>query len=455
MNLFLKKPIDTQQKSNLNRCLTSFDLTLMGIGVIIGAGIFVLTGIAAATKAGPAVIFSYLLAGTACGFTALSYAELAASIGGCGSAYNYAYVGFGELFAWVIGWDLLLEYSASCSTVAIGWSGYAHNMLQTMGIHLPAYLLISPFEGGLINLPAVIIVFIIMSLLIVGVRESVRFNTMMVFVKLAAVAIFIGIASSHFNMANWHPFFPFGYLGIVKGAGLIFFAYIGFDALSTAADEAIHPQRSLPIGIVSSLLICTAIYIIVSGLLTGIVPYTTLNVSSPVAAALIALGYRIGAALVAIGAIAGLSTVILVMYYGLTRILWSMSADGLLPAFFSVIQPVRKTPMKAILIAGVVMMITAGFFPIHRIAEIVNIGTLAAFTVVSGGVLYLRRQYPELIRPFKVPLSPYLPFLSILFCVYLMIYLARLTWIIFAVWTLIGLVFYFTYGCKRSILRGL
>jgi APA family basic amino acid/polyamine antiporter len=453
MDLFRKKPIITQQKRDLNCCLTSVDLTLMGIGVIIGAGIFVLTGIAAATKAGPAIIFSYLLAGTACGFTALSYAELAASIGGSGSAYNYAYVGFGELFAWIIGWDLLLEYSASCSTIAIGWAGYLHNMLQTMGIQLPAYLSHSPFEGGLINLPAVMIVFVMMNLLFLGVRESVRFNTVMVFVKLAAVAIFIGIASSHFKLANWHPFLPFGYSGIVKGAGLIFFAYIGFDAVSTAADETINPQRSLPIGIVTSLLVCTVIYIVVSGLLTGIVPYATLNVSSPVASALLTLGYRFGAALVAVGAIAGLTTVILVMYYGLTRIMLAMSADGLLPPFFSSIHSGRKTPAKTIFIMGVVMMIAAGFFPIHRIAEIVNIGTLAAFTVVSAGVIYLRHKHPDLIRPFKVPFSPYLPFLSILFCGYLMIYLARITWIIFIVWTLVGLLIYFSYGRKKSLLN--
>lgn len=452
MNLFRTKPITSESISTLKPVLTAFDLTLLGIGAIIGAGIFILTGIAAATKAGPAIIFSYALAGTAAAFSALAYAELASSIGGCGSAYSYTYAGFGELIAWIIGWDLLLEYGASCSAVAIGWAGYVDNGLQALGIHIPRYFLYGPFENGIINLPAVFIIVVISILLAVGVRESAKFNALIVFIKLLAIAVFIGIASSHVRPEFWHPFIPFGWQGIVNGAALIFFAYIGFDAVSTTAEETLHPQRDLPIGIITSLIICTVIYIVVAGLLTLIAPYQTLNVSSPVADALLHLGYRFGAGIIAAGAIAGLTSVILVMYYGFTRVFLAMARDGLMPSFFAKINPRTLTPARLILIVGVILAAIAGFVPLAHAAELVNIGTLAAFCLVCAGVIFLRYTKPELPRPFKTPFIPWIPLSGMAICFYLILHLTPFTWWRFLIWMIIGLVIYFAYSRKHSLL---
>lgn len=455
-SLFRTKPLESFElrDNSLRRCLSAFDLTLLGVGAIVGAGVFVLTGIAAATRAGPAVIFSYVISAMACGFAAFSYAELSSSIGGCGSAYGYSLAGLGELIAWIIGWDLLLEYSVACAAVAIGWSGYLNNILIAIGIHLPNTLTNNPFQGGMINLPAVLIILAIMALLCIGVRESVRVNKIIVFIKLAVILVFIVLAVPHFNPGiNWHPFIPFGWQGIASGAALVFFAYIGFDAVSTAAEEAKNPQRDIPKGIIGSLVVCTVLYILVAGLLTAAVPYTKLNISSPIAEALLLMGYRFGGAMVALGAIAGLSTVILVMYYGLTRIFLAMSRDGLLPSGLATIHPKSKTPVRIILIAGIVIAIVAGITPINEVAELTNIGTLAAFTVVCAGVIVLRRTKPNLIRPFKTPLTPYMPFLGIIFCVYLMINLSATTWKSFAIWTLLGLFIYFIYSRPRSVLR--
>ncbi len=455
MSLFRRKPLIQTPKEDvsLHRSLTAFDLTLFGIGAIIGAGVFVLTGVAAATKAGPAVTISYIIAGLASLFSALAYAELAASIGGCGSAYSYSYAGFGEFAAWIIGWDLLLEYSMSVSTVAIGWSGYVHNTLESMGIHLPSYLLTNPFEGGVINLPAVLIIMILTFLLCIGTKQSSRFNIAIVFVKLAAIAIFVFVASQNFNSNNWNNYFPFGWTGVVDGAALVFFAYIGFDAVSTAAEEAINPQRDLPIGILLSVIICTLIYILVAALLTGIVPYTQLNVPSPVAEALLRIGHPIAAGLIAVGAIAGLTTVMLVMYYGLTRVCLAISRDGLLPPFFSQINHRTKTPVLIIISSGIIIAIIAGFVPIEQAAQLVNIGTLAAFLLVCGGVMFLRRAQPNLSRPFKLPLNPIIPLLGIIFCFYLMLHLTLITWGRFFIWLAIGIIIYFFYGRKHSKLN--
>ncbi|HVV69671.1 MAG TPA: amino acid permease [Gammaproteobacteria bacterium] len=454
-SLFRTKPMDNYplRQTSLRRCLSAFDLTLMGIGAIVGAGIFVLTGIAAATKAGPAVIFSYILSGLACGFTAFAYAELSSSIGGCGSAYGYSFAGLGELIAWLIGWDLLLEYSVACAAVAIGWSGYVSNVFTAIGIPIPKALTTNPFEGGIVNLPAMIIILLLTYLLSAGIRESARINKLVVFIKLAVIVLFIVLAAFHFNpSANWHPFLPFGFSGIASGAALVFFAYIGFDAVSTAAEEAVNPQRDLPRGIIASLLICTLLYIIVAALLTAAVPYTELNVSSPITYALLKMGYKFGGAIVALGAIAGLSTVILVMYYGLTRIFLAMSRDGLLPSVLAAVNAKTQTPIRIIVIAGIVMAIVAGLTPIQRVAELTNIGTLAAFTLVSLGVLVLRYTKPNMPRPFKTPLSPIVPILGILLCGYLMASLSPVTWESFLIWTLIGLVVYFGYSRSRSVL---
>jgi APA family basic amino acid/polyamine antiporter len=455
MNLFRTKSIAsaTSETGTLRRCLSAFDLTLLGIGAIIGAGVFVLTGIAAATKAGPAISLSYVVAGLASMFAALSYAELATCIGGCGSAYSYSYVVFGELIAWIIGWDLILEYTLSVSTVAIGWSGYVKDAFLSLNIHLPELLLKNPFEGGIINLPAFLIIFLLAIFLCIGVKHSARFNAAIVFIKLLTIAIFIAVASQNVDIKNWGHFFPFGWSGVMQGAALVFFAYIGFDALSTAAEETIDPQRNLPIGIIASVIICTTIYIVVAALLTGIVPYTTLNVKSPVSDALINIGHPLAAGIVAAGAIAGLTTVMLVMYYGLTRICLAITRDGLLPASFASINPRTQTPIKIILSSGLIIAIIAGLVPIGAAAELVNIGTLSAFTLVCGGVIALRWLQPELLRPFKLPWNPLIPLLGVIFCFYLMINLAVFTWISFVIWSSIGLVVYFAYGYKGSKLN--
>lgn len=451
-------PEDFSQ-SGLKRCLSAFDLTLLGIGAIIGAGIFVLTGEAAANYAGPAVILSFVVSGTACAFAALAYAELAASVGGCGSAYGYSYAAFGELFAWIIGWTLLLEYGIAIAAVANGWSGYFHNALTALGWGLPEHLINAPSKGGVINLPAFGIVLILMALLIIGVKQSARFNAAMVFVKLLTITVFISIAAFNVSPDNWSPFMPFGWfghrqdgepIGVLAGASIVFFAYIGFDAVSTAAEEAHNPQRDLPIGIMGSLVICTVIYIVVAGLLTGISPYQQLGVSSPVADALQHLGFNWASGLIAAGAIAGLTTVMLVLYYGLTRIIFAMARDGLLPTVFAEINERTHTPIRVIILCGIVMALFAGFVPLGDLAKLTNIGTLAAFMMVCLGVVILRRLHPDMHRPFKTPLSPLIPLLGVLSCAALMAFLPAITWVRFVGWLLIGLVIYFGYSMRNS-----
>src|SRR6185295_7076357 len=401
MSLLRTKPIgDCNADTGLKRALTAFDLTLLGIGAIIGAGIFVLTGIAAATKAGPAIVLSYVVAGGVCALAALSYAELAAAVGGSGSAYGYAYAGLGEIIAWIIGWALMLEYGVAVSAVAIGWSGYFNNAMEAIGIPIPAVIATAPHvgKGGLVNLPAMGIIAALTCLLCIGLTASKWVNTAAVLIKLAVVILFIFVASGHVKPANWDDFMPYGFNGVMNGASLIFFAYIGFDAVSTAAEEARNPQRDLPIGIIASLDICTVLYIIVAGLLTGIAHYSTLNNPSPVAQAMLDLGFTWFAGIIAFGAIAGLTTVMLVVFYGQTRILLAMSRDGLLPKFFSRINPNTKTPTTVIIGTGIILSSIAGFAPIGTVAEMANIGTLAAFVAVCIGVIVLRSKRPDLHR---------------------------------------------------------
>ncbi len=455
MSLFRTKPInaDAYCDTGLKRCLSAMDLTLLGIGAIIGAGIFVLTGIAAAKSAGPAIVLSYVVSGFACAFAALAYAELAASVGGCGSAYGYAYAGLGEIIAWIIGWDLILEYGVATAAVAIGWAGYVNNALTAMGMPIPTTLLKSPVEGGFVNLPALLIVLTLAVLLSIGVRQSARFNAVMVLVKLLAITTFVAVAAFHVQPANWQPFMPFGWEGVMGGAALIFFAYIGFDAVSTAAEEAVNPQRDLPIGILFSLAVCTVIYMVVAGLLTGIVPYYTLNVASPVADSLLRIGFPWAAAFIAAGAIAGLTTVMLVLYYGLTRVFLAMSRDGMLPPVFSAINKSTHTPVRVIMASGVLIAAIAGFTPIGEVAELVNIGTLAAFVLVCAGVIHLRYTRPDLKRPFRTPFGSVTPLLGIIFCLYLMLSLPPVTWVRFGVWLVLGAVIYFTYSRSHSSLN--
>lgn len=448
---------DSEQ--SLKRCLSAWDLAFLGVGAIIGTGIFVLTGTAAATQAGPAVVLSFVIAGFACVFAALAYAELSAAVGGCGSAYGYTYAAFGELFAFIIGWDLLLEYGISVATVANGWSGYFNNALTAIAIPLPDALTKGPTMGGIINLPASLIILLLMVLLIIGVKQSAKTNNAMVFVKLITISIFIGVAVFNVHPENWNPFMPFGWFdrlpdgkttGVLAGASMVFFAYVGFDAVSTAAEEAKDPQRDLPFGIIASLGFCTVVYILVAGLLTGIVHYSDLNVSSPVAHALSLIGFSWASALISTGVIAGLTTVMLVLYYGLTRIIFAMSRDGLLSPFFSKVNPTTQTPIRVIVLCGIIMSLIAGLMPLEALAELVNIGTLAAFVFVCLGVIVLRVTQPDLVRPFRSPFSPLFPVLGMLSCGSLMLFLPALTWLRFVVWLVIGLIVYFTYSLHNS-----
>ena len=454
-----KSSSDPCADTGLRKCLSAFDLTMLGIGAIIGTGIFVLTGIAAATQAGPAVVLSFVVAGVACTFAALAYAELASSVGGCGSAYGYSYAAFGEFIAWIIGWDLLLEYAVATAAVANGWSGYFKDALTAMGIGLPDMLTKGPAMGGFVNLPAMGIILALTAILVVGVKQSARFNDAVVFIKLLTIGVFIAVAIFHINPGNWADFMPFGWfshlpdgktVGVLAGASLVFFAYIGFDAVSTAVEEAKDPQKDIPIGILASLGICTIVYIVVSGLLTLIVPYTELNVSSPVAHALRQVGVSWASGLVAAGVIGGLTTVMLVLFYGLTRIILAMSRDGLLPPIFSKICDKTKTPAQTTMICGVLMAVTAGFIPLGVLAELVNIGTLFAFVVVCIGVIVLRRAQPDLKRPFKMPFGIVLPVMGALSCLALIAFLPMVTILRFVVWLAVGMVIYFAYSLHHS-----
>ncbi|MFT3730446.1 MAG: amino acid permease [Hyphomicrobium sp.] len=459
-NLFRKKAVAYDDNDfGMRKVLSAFDLTLLGIGAIIGTGIFVLSGHAAATQSGPAVVLSFLVAGIACAFAALSYAELASSVGGCGSAYGYSYAAFGELIAWIIAWDLILEYGVSVAAVANGWSGYFNNALTAVGIGLPEAYTKGPFAGGVINVPAIVIILILMVLLIIGVKETARINAAAVMIKLLAVAIFIAVAAFNVNPANWSPFMPFGWfahnadgqpIGVLAGASLVFFAYVGFDAVSTAVEEARNPQRDVPIGILAALGFCTIIYIIVSALMTGIVPYTALNVSSPASEALLRIGHNAAAGLVAAGVIFGLTTVMLVLYYGLTRIITGVSRDGLLPPYFGVVNERTKTPVRTTVLTGVIMAIMAGLIPLGVLAELVNIGTLAAFVLVCGGIIVLRRSHPDMPRPFKMPFGILFATLGIISCGALIAFLPYETHLRFILWLAAGLVIYFGYSIKHS-----
>jgi APA family basic amino acid/polyamine antiporter len=511
MSLFRTKslaelmPVDDEH--SLKRVLSASNLVFLGIGAIIGAGIFVLTGTAAAQFAGPAIVLSFVLAGAGCLFAGLCYAEFASMIPVAGSAYTYGYATLGELVAWIIGWDLILEYLFAASTVAVGWAGYFTAFLSEIGIMLPAQLVGAPFDvqgthtlirsqlcvdqasggiavdavshtpvriadcvakgfelgHGFLNIPAMGLVLLLTVLLVVGIKESARFNNAIVIVKLAIVLMVIGFGIKYVNTANWQPFIPentgesghFGWSGILRGAGVIFFAYIGFDAVSTAAQEAKNPQRDLPIGILGSLAVCTVLYIAMALVMTGIAHYSELNVPHPVFVAiqkagpgLAWLGY-----LVNVGAIAGLASVVLVMLMGQPRIFYSMSRDGLLPPLFSKVHPKFRTPYVSTIITGLVACLIAGLFPIGLLGELVSIGTLLAFVIVCGGIIVLRRVQPDLPRPFRTPLVPLVPILGILICGYMMYGLPRDTWLRLIIWMAIGMAIYVFYGRTHSKLN--
>ena len=446
----------TRNGPSLRRVLGPAELTLLGIGAIIGTGIFVITGVAAAQYSGPALILSFVISGAVCAFAALAYAEFASMVPIAGSAYTYSYASLGEIWAWIIGWDLILEYAVSVAAVAIGWSGYMVGLLQSVGILLPDMFTNPPGTGGgFINLPAILVILGISLLLIVGVQQSARVNTVIVLVKLAVIVLFLFLGFSHISGANWIPFMPYGWTGVVTGAAIVFFAYIGFDAVSTAAEEVRDPQVNLPKGIVGSLIVCTLLYILVSAVLTGMVPYTLLGTTTaPVAFALIYNGIAWGGALVSVGAICGITSVLLVLLFGQSRIFFAMARDGLLPPFFGSVHPVYHTPAKVTLLIGGVTALIAGFLPLQSVAELVNIGTLAAFIIVSAGVIVLRRSQPGIARPFRCPFVPLVPLLCIGSCSILILSLPTLTHLRFVIWLVIGLVIYLIYGrksCRRVV----
>jgi len=461
MDLFRKKPIQVllnesgAKGASLRKELGAFDLTMLGIGAIIGTGIFVLTGVAAAEHAGPALVLSFVLSALACVFAALCYAEFASTVPVSGSAYTYSYATFGELFAWILGWDLILEYGVASSAVAAGWSGYFQGLLAGFGIELPKALTSAydPEKGTFIDLPAILIILFIVFLLNMGVKKSARFNAIVVLIKVAVILLFLVVGVWYVKPENWTPFMPYGFAGVATGAATVFFAYIGFDAVSTAAEEVRNPQRNMPIGIIVSLLVCTLLYITVSLVLTGIVPYDQLNVKNPVAFALNYINQDWVAGFISLGAIAGITTVLLVMLYGQTRLFYAISRDGLLPKVFARVSPTRQVPYVNTWLTGAAVSVFAGIIPLNKLAELTNIGTLFAFITVSIGVLVLRKTQPDLKRAFRVPFVPVIPILAVLFCGYLVLQLPATTWIGFVSWLLIGLVIYFIYGRKHSALN--
>ncbi|PWU14906.1 MAG: amino acid permease [Verrucomicrobia bacterium] len=506
MNLFRRKSVtDLQAEAlsdqSLKRALGAVNLTALGVGAIIGTGIFVLTGTVAAQNAGPAVVLSFVLAGLASVFAALCYSEFASLVPMAGSAYTYGYATLGELFAWIIGWDLILEYAVGAITVAIGWSGYVVSFLRDFGINIPPQLsaargtemiqIPSALAAGMkikagwvaigsgladqikalgtdpaslqhataiFNLPAVIIIFLVTTLLVIGIKESANFNNLIVFVKLAVVLLFIFGAAKAISTTNWQPFIPqntgesghFGWSGIMTGAGIVFFAYIGFDAVSTAAQEAKNPQRDMPIGIIGSLLICTVLYILVSAIATGVVPYTQLDVPDPIAVAADRAGMGWMGQLIKLGAIAGLSSVILVMLLGQSRVFYSMARDGLLPPVVSQVHPRFRTPWITSIVTGVGVAFFSAVFTVREAGSLCSIGTLLAFVIVSVGILVLRIEQPELPRKFKTPMVWFVAPAGAISALALMIALPRTTWIRLIVWFVIGIVFYFSYSIRNS-----
>ncbi len=438
--------------ARLKRSIGVWGVTALGVGAIIGTGIFVLTGKAAALDAGPSVVISFVVAGIVSALAALCYAELASVLPIAGSAYTYVYATLGELLAWIVGWALILEYGLSAATVAIGWSGYfADFLFATFNVAFPKALLANRFDGGWINLPALCIIALITVLLVRGTQESSTVNKAIVIVKVAIVIFFIVLGVRHVDPANWHPFAPFGINGVINGAGLVFFAYIGFDAITTSAEEVINPARDLPRGIIASLALCGVLYVLVSLIITGIVPYKLLNVPSPVSYSLIHIGLPWAGAIVAIGAIGGLTTVLLVTLYGQSRILFTMSRDGLLPRAFSRVHPRYRTPYMSSIIIGVVVAAIAATSQLDVVASLVNVGALFAFALVSISVVVLRWREPDLNRRFRVPWSPVLPILSAAAALGLMLKgLPPRTLLLFLIWMGLGIVIYFLYGRKCS-----
>jgi APA family basic amino acid/polyamine antiporter len=489
--LFARKPIqlileEMAGENRLKRVLGPVALSSLGIGAIIGTGIFVLTGVAAHDKAGPALLLSFVVAGITCIFAALCYAEFASMVPVAGSAYTYAYATLGELFAWIIGWDLVLEYAVGSATVAHGWSHYLQNFLGLFDVHLPAALRMAPFDydpalgelvltGSVVDLPAIVVAFGVTIVLVKGIRESAGFNTAMVVVKLAIVLFVIAVGSFYVNPDNWVPFAPYGMtgislfgktiagqtgaggepLGMLAGASVIFFAYIGFDSVSTHSEEAKNPKRDVPIGILSSLLICTVLYIAVAAVITGMVKYDQIDIHAPVPSAFASVGIGWAQLMISIGALAGITSVLLVLMLSQPRVMLAMARDGLVPReFFGAVHPKFCTPWKSTILTGMFVALLGGFLPLRILAELVNIGTLLAFAIVCAAVLVLRKTHPEFERPFRCPMVPFVPIAGILCCLLLMLSLPAENWWRLLIWLAIGIAIYFVYGRKHSALRG-
>jgi basic amino acid/polyamine antiporter, APA family len=477
--LFIRKPLSllfAEAESNehgLKRHLTAWNLILLGVGCVIGAGIFVLTGSAAAQYAGPALVISFLLSALGCAFAGLCYAEFASMIPIAGSAYTYGYATMGEFVAWIIGWDLILEYLFGAATVAVGWSGYVVSFLGDFGLVLPQSISGAPFNlnasghwvstGSIINFPAVFIVLLVSTVLYTGIKESAKLNDIIVLIKVTVILLFVGFGLSHIDVANWTPFIPentgkwghFGWSGVLTGAGVIFFAYVGFDAVSTTAQEAVNPKKDVPIGILVSLVVCTILYVAVALTMTGIVNYTELNVPAPIALAVDRAGQGMHwlSPFIKIGAIAGLTSVVLVLLLGQTRVFFTMASDGLLWKNFAKVHPRFKTPHRTTIVTGIVCALFAGLFPIGILGEMVSIGTLLAFVIVCAGILMLRKSEPNAPRAFRTPWVPFVPIMGIVVCFAQMVSLPFGTWMRLLVWMAIGFVIYFTYGRKHSKVR--
>jgi APA family basic amino acid/polyamine antiporter len=487
--LFARKPLEmllaeAKDDNRLRRVLGPVQLSALGVGAIIGAGIFVATGEAAHNIAGPALMLSYVVAGITCVFAALCYAEFASMVPVAGSAYTYAYATLGELFAWIIGWDLVLEYAVGSATVANGWSGYFQSVMAKAGLALPKIFQEAPIRydtatgnfvstGSYINLTAIIIVTIVTIILVKGISESASFNAAMVGVKLAAVLFVIGVGAFYVKAENWHPFAPYGWtglsffgkhiagqadpsgtpLGMLAGAAIIFFAYIGFDSVSTHTEEAKNPQRDVPIGIISSLLICTVLYIAVVAVLTGMVKYDQIDVAAGVSNAFKQQGLGAAEVIIAIAGIAGITSVLLVMMLSGPRVFLAMARDGLVPkGFFGDVHPKFRTPWRSTILVGVFVCVLTGFLPLGFLLHLTNIGTLFAFVIVCTAVLIMRRKYPDAERPFRCPWVPVVPVLGILSCLMLMFSLPADNWLRLLVWLLIGFVIYFAYGRHHSVM---
>ncbi len=488
--IFATKPLkvlldEVNSDNRLRRVLGPVALTSLGVGAIIGTGIFVLTGVAAHDKTGPAIVLSFVVSGLACIFAALSYAEFASMVPVAGSAYTYAYATLGELFAWIIGWDLILEYAVASATVAHGWSHYFQDFISILGVRFSHLISNAPFDfnpatglltstGSVLDLPAILITLIITIILVKGIKESAGFNAGIVITKLAIVLFVIVLGAFYVNSANWHPFAPYGYsglslfgktiwgqtgpggapVGVLAGAAIIFFAYIGFDSVSTHSEEAKNPKRDVPIGIITSLVLSTVLYIAVSGILTGMVGYNKIDINAPVSNAFKQVGLVWAQFLISLGAVAGITSVLLVMMLSQARIFLAMARDGLLPTkFFGDVHEKFRTPWKSTILTGIFVSILAGFLPLRVLADLVNIGTLFAFVVVCAAVIIMRKTHPEAERPFRAPFVPLVPILGILICGLLMFSLPEENWLRLFGWLAIGLVIYFFYGRHHSIMH--